>query len=34
MTELMQSHDTVFMDEELLLIDKQIKQFLEMVKML
>ena len=33
-TELMQSHDTVFMDEELLLMDKQIKQFLEMVKML
>ena len=27
-TELMQSHDTVFMDEKLLLMDKQIKQFL------
>ena len=33
-TKLMQSYDTVFMGEELLLMDKQIKQFLEMVKML
>ena len=34
MTKLMQSYDTVFMGGELLLMDKQIKQFLEMVKML
>lgn len=30
MTELLQSHDQTWMDEELLLMDKQSKQFLEM----